>query len=266
MDYGALIQAAIGIVGELIASGKEDEAKAVYTRLQTEVAGIPLPPLEEIAAQQLGPSAMESVTTDPRLETAQMQALGGLDEVAQGGLGQVDKAQLNALMNQLSRRQRAGAAGIEADMAGRGLGGTAVDYATRAQLASDSNQQASEAAQGISAQALQNRLNAIGMKGELAGRIRGQSFGEKSKKAEAMDTINKINAGYRERAQYHNAGLPQQRFQNQLAKVGAQANPAAGIAGLQTRGADNTRGLYAGVGAAAGKWANSLDDDEDDKK
>jgi hypothetical protein len=257
MDYGALIQAAVSIVGELLAADKEDEAKALLTHLRTQVAGIPLPSLDEIKAQQLEKSQLDAYTADPRLEQAQMDTLGALGDVTKNGLADVDNAALNNIANRVNRRQRAGAAGIEADMAGRGLAGSGLDYATRAAMASDANQQLSEAGQNIGAEALQRRIQALGQRGELAGKIRGQGFDEAAKKAEAADTINRINAGMRERAQYYNANLPQQRFQNSLTKVGAMANPTNAVAAMNMQGANSTRDLYAGLGAAASRYTDS---------
>lgn len=251
----AAIQAVFGVIGELMANGKELEAKNIYKRMLMEAQGIELPAFEDIVAQQLGPSAMEGVTTDPALEAAQYDALGALGEVGQDGLAAVDEAALNRIANQVSRRSRGAQAGIEADMAARGLAGSGIDYGARLQDSSDANMRISEAGQNIGADALQRRIQALGMRGELGGKIRGQSFDEKSKKADATDTINRINAGMRERAQYHNANLPQQRFQNRLAKLGAQANPSMAQAGFHQGQGESQRGLWAGLGAAGSRMA-----------
>lgn len=266
MDYGALVQAIIGIVGEVMASGDKAEAKALLERMRTEFQNIPLPSLEEIEAQQVGPSAMEGITTDPTLEAAQYDSLGQLGDVAENGLAGVDKATLNRIANQVSRRQSAGVAGIEADMAARGLAGSGMDYAAREQLASDSNQRLSEEGQNIGADSLQRRLKAVFGRGEMAGKMRGQGFDEKATKAAAQDTANRFNATMRSDAQRHNANLPQQRFANQMQKTAAAANPTAALVANYNNNANDTRSAAAGYGAAAKKFVNSWDDDDEEKE
>src|SRR5690348_5897201 len=265
MDYGALIQAAIGAIGEALAKGERDKAEALLTRMRTEFEGIPLPNLEEIEAQTLGPSALESVRADPALEGAQYEALGQVGELADSGMGAQDRAALNAIANQAARRQRAGAAGIEADMAGRGLAGSGVDYATRAQLASDTNQRISEAGQNIAGDAANRRMQAILAKGDLSGRMRGQQYSEKANAANARDAIMRFNAQSRDSANRYNQAQRQQRFQNQVQKTGAIANPTNALASFNLQNAQDTRDAAAGYGRAAGKFANSWDDDEEEK-
>lgn len=265
MDYGALVQAAIALVGEALASGDKAEAKALLTRLRTQFEGIPLPDLEEIEAQTLGPSALEGIKADPTLEGEQYEALGQVDELSQTGTGIQDRAALNTIANQLGRRQRAGAAGIEADMAGRGLAGSGVDYATRAQLASDSNQRLSEAGQNIAGDAANRRFQAVMAKGDLSGRMRGQQYSEKANAAQARDAIMRFNAQSRDSANRFNQGQRQQRFQNQVQKTGAIANPTNALVGFKLQGAQDTQQAAAGYGRAAKKFVNSWDDDEEEK-
>lgn len=257
MDYGALIQAVLGIVGEFANAGKQQEAEALLQSLRTRFEGIQLPDLKDIQAEQLGPSAMEGVKTDPALESAQMESLGQLGDVSKTGLADVDTAALNRIGNQVARRQKAGMAGIESDMAARGQAGTGMEYAARAQAASDANQRLSEEGQNVGSDAILRRLQAVSQRGELAGRIRGQSFGEKSKVADAQDLINRLNAASRSQAQYHNANLPQQRFANQMQKTGAIANPTNALAGFKVNQGNDERNALAGYGAAAGQFANS---------
>ena len=265
MDYGALIQAVIGAIGELAAGGQRQKAEAMLRQMQTEFRDIPLPSLEEIEVQTLGPSALEGIKADPTLEGEQYEALGQVDELSQTGTGIQDRAALNAIANQLGRRSRAAAAGIEADMAGRGLAGSGVDYATRAQLASDSNQRLSEAGQNIAGDAANRRFQAVMAKGDLSGRMRGQQYSEKANAAQARDAIMRFNAQSRDSANRFNQGQRQQRFQNQVQKTGAIANPTNALVGFKLQGAQDTQQAAAGYGRAANKFVNSWDDDEEEK-
>lgn len=268
---GTIVQAIIGLIGESIAKGEREDAARMLAVMQQQFANIPLPSLEEIEAIQLGESEMEGVTTDPRLEASQYDALGGVSEIADDGMSAVDTAALNRIGNQVARRQKAGMAGIESDMAARGQAGTGMDYALRAQAASDANQRLSEEGQNVGAEAMQRRYRALMDQGDMSGKMRGQQFAEKSKKAEAADMISRLNAASRSQAQSYNATLPQQKFKNQLTKTAAVANPTNAMVGMKVDGANDTRNAFAQYGAAAGKAVESAsnyydDDDEEDKK
>lgn len=266
MDYGALVAAVVGLVGEALASGDKAEAKALLSRARTQFEGVPLPSLEEIEAQQLGPSALESVKADPTLEGEQYEALGQMDELSQTGTGIQDRAALNTIANQIARRQRAGAAGIEADMAGRGLAGSGLDYAARAQMASDANQRVSEAGQNLAGDAANRRAQAIMAKGDLSGRMRGQQYSEKANAAQARDSIMRFNAQSRDSANRYNQGQRQQRFANAMQKTGAIANPTNALVANYNNNAQDTRQMYGNLGAAVGTAVNSWADDEDEEK
>lgn len=259
MDYGALIQAIVGIAGEFVAGGEREKAEQLLRQARLDFQGIKLPELDEIEAQQLGPSALESVNVDPTLEAAQYDALGQVGDVAENGMPSADRAALNRIANQVNRRQRAGQAGIEADMAGRGLAGSGVDYATRAGMASDANQRLSEEGQNIAGESAQRRFNAILAKGDLSGRMRGQQYSEKANAAKARDDIMRFNAQMRDSNNRYNQGQRQQRFQNVMQKTGAVANPTNALAGFKVQSANDTRQAAAGYGQAAGKFVNSWD-------
>jgi hypothetical protein len=257
MDYGAIIQLAMSVIGEMANQGKQQEAQALLNSIRTKFEGIPLPDLKEIQAQQLGKSAYEDIHTDPTLEQNQMDALGQLSDVSKTGLADIDVANMNRIANQVARRQKAGMAGIESDMAARGQAGSGMDYALRAGAASDANQRLSEEGQNAQASALDRRFKAMLGRGEMAGKIRGQSFDEQSKKAEAQDLIARLNAASRDKAQYYNAGLAQQNFNNQMQKTGAIANPTNALAGFKVSQGNDTRNAFGGYGAAAGKAVDS---------
>jgi hypothetical protein len=258
MDYGAIIQLAFGVIGELIGSGKKAEAEAMLRRMQTEFEGIPLPSLEEIEAQQLGPSALEGVRADPTLEGEQYEALGQIDDISQNGLASADRAALNRLANMTARRQSAGMANVKQDMAQRGLAGSGMQYGAQMQNVQDSNQRLSEEGQNVAGDAAQRRMNAILAKGDLSGRMRGQQYSEKANAAKARDDIMRYNASMRDSTNRYNQSQRQARFQNQMQKTGAVANPTNALAGFKVQSANDTRNAMAGYGAAAGSAVNSM--------
>lgn len=257
MDYGAIIQMAIAAVGEALGSGEKAKAEKILRDLQRKFEDIPLPTLEEIEAQQLGPSALENVNVDPTLEKAQYDALGQVGEVADTGLGAADRANLNRLANMTARRESAGMANIKQDMAARGLAGSGMAYGAQLQNQQDANQRLSEEGQNVAGDSAQRRMQAILAKGDLSGRMRGQQYSEKANAANARDTIERINAGFRDSTNRYNQGQRQQRFQNQMQKTGAIANPTNALAGFKVQSANDTRNAAAGYGAAAGSFVDS---------
>jgi hypothetical protein len=104
---------------------------------------------------------------------------------------------------------------------------------------------------------LDRRFKAMLGRGEMAGKIRGQSFDEQAKKAEAQDLIERLNAASRSQADYRNAGLAQQNFNNQMQKTGAIANPTNALAGFKIQQGNDTRNAFTGYGQAAGKAVNN---------
>jgi hypothetical protein len=258
MDYGALIQAAVSIVGELLANGERGKAEALLSNMRAQFANIPLPNLEEIEAQQLGPSALEGIRADPTIEGEQYEALGQIDDISQNGLASADRAALNRLANMTARRQSAGMANVKQDMAQRGLAGSGMQYGAQMQNVQDSNQRLSEEGQNVAGDAAQRRMNAILAKGDLSGRMRGQQYSEKANAAKARDDIMKYNASMRDSTNRYNQGQRQTRFQNQMQKTGAIANPTNALAGFKVQQANDTRNAMAGYGAAAGSAVNSM--------
>lgn len=94
---------------------------------------------EMIEAINLGPSAMDQVSTDPRLKQAQLSALSKLMEIGEGG-GQTlqEKADLARMQTQVGQQERGSREALKQNMAARGMGGSGFELAS--QLA---NQQAS---------------------------------------------------------------------------------------------------------------------------
>jgi hypothetical protein len=253
----ALVQAVIGIVGELLAADQRDEAEALLGRMRTQFEGIQLPNLEEIEAQQLGDTALADIKADPTLEAAQYDSLGQLGDISETGLADADRAAMNRMANMTARRQKAGMAGIQQSMAQRGLAGSGLEYGARMQEAQDSNQRLSEEGQNVAGDAAQRRMNAILARGDMSGRMRGQQYNEKSEAAKARDAIARFNAASRDSASRYNQGQRQQRFANQMQKTGAIANPTNALAGFKAQSANDTRQFYGNMGAAAGEGVDS---------
>lgn len=238
------------LIGEFASADERRRAEALMNQTLREYEGLSPPDLAELQAEQLGPSAYEGIQTDPRARDAQYEALAQLQQLARsGGLNLQDRANLARANAEGARQASAARSGIAADMQARGQYGGGQQLAM--QLA---NQQAAAnrgAQTGLETAAMAQRrgLDSILEGGRLGGQLRGQEYDEKSRAAQARDMVSRYNADSRAGAARYNAMLPQQQFANKLQVTDAKARARGQRAGQHQQAADDTRALYAGVGA-----------------
>lgn len=251
---GALVgmsaQVLSGIVGELIAAGDREKAFRLLKQAYAET-DIPLPDLEKITAETLGPSAFDAIRMDPTLREAQMSTLDRLSQIdAEGGLLLADEANLNRLTGKATRAAAAQNAAVRNDMQARGVGGSGAELAMQLSNNQAQAERGSQAATDIAAQAQQRALEAIMARGNMAGDVRAQDYGEAARAAEAKDMIARYNAASRERANYHNADLGQQQFNNRMRRGQNRANAATNMAQYHSGEASRKAQMVGGAGNA----------------
>jgi hypothetical protein len=184
--------------------------------------------------QKLGPSAMDGVSTDPELRAAQQRALRRMQEVGDKGYTIEEEAAMNRIQGQNAQAERGRRESIMQDMQARGMGNSGATLAAQLQSASAANQNASEQSQDVAANAQRRALQAMAQSGDMAGRMRGQEFDEKSRVAAARDRVNEFNTGNAVKAQFQNNSgqnnFAQQRFGNygdvSSARTGVATNQA----------------------------------------
>jgi hypothetical protein len=237
------VSAGSSILANKAKNSSEEEARAILQAAQDEFGKVDIPTLEQLAADQLGPSALEGYTPDPKLQQAQLRALDKLQEVGDGGMTMQDQAVLNAAMGKVARTEGAGRNAIKGDMEARGTLGSGAELA----MSMANNQAASERAHqtglDVAGRAQQRALEAIMQRGGLAGQMRGQNFSEQERIAAAKDAIAKFNAVRRPDA-------AKTRAQLQLARAQGMAGMAPGIARTQTNQGQNDAAMIGGLGSA----------------
>lgn len=295
-----------GLMGANASAGDRAAAQAAYQRAYSQFDNINIPDTEKMRlalqeltqqgiitptaeqAEQLGISAMEGVTTDPRLRQAQMNALDTLAKMGEQGLTATDLASLNQMRRSVGGDAQARDASILQNMAARGVGGSGVELATRLAANQRAADIAAQQSDQLAAMAQQRMLAAVSQAGQLGGQIRGQEFGEQADKARAADMIAQFNAAQRagvqqrnvaglnaaqaanlaekqrvadtnvatrNAEQQYNKGLEQQRFNNQMALAGARSNALTGQAQQYQNQADSTAQMWAGLGRGVGEGA-----------
>lgn len=209
---------------------------------------------KQFAPEALGPSAMESVSTDPRTRAAQLSALEQLTGLSQGGLtdqAKMEMAQAQQMAGQQARAQREAAQGAAAR---RGIGGSGIDLATQAM--GDQNVYGQNYMAGMQGAAMseQARRSALEQMSGLAGQMRGQDFSEAAEKATAADRIKQFNAAARnnfnqnmmdakQNALSRNADVTQQAFNNRLNKQKLKSGARSDLYGHYSRIAQGGLGM-----------------------
>ena len=235
-----------------------------------EAIGIPTIEAQQIAlqspelvglleAEALGPSRLEQVEMDPRLQAAQMAALEGITGVAEaGGLDAQSRLNIEQGLGRVAGAEQARLQQLREDPTlGQGQ-----RLALQAQAVQGAGQSGKDIALQTAAQAQQARMAALGQQGSMASQMSQQQLALAGQKASAADAIAQFNAQNRQgvsaqnlaqrqsianqqaatknQQEMYNKGLIQQQFQNQVAK-------ATGVTGAQT----NLAKLYGDQAVAA---------------
>jgi len=264
MDYAALIAAVAGIIGGLVAAGKEGEAQQLRLKMVAQYGPEILPDLEKAVAEQAGDSQFADLAPDQRAQATQDEVSSQMSDIYDtAGQTSQDEAAYDVARRGVSQRASSNAGNIAISGARRGVGNSGVGAA----LASQSGQDELEALAGLNAQiAASGRdraLQALTARGGLATSQRGQSWNEASGKASAMDLMNRFNASQRQAAGMYNAGLPQQNFDNILRLNQARDGATAGVVGGLEKQGDDARQTAAGVGNSALSYGQAWDWSQD---
>lgn len=254
------------MLGEQKAGAQTAQQQAMLQQIYDELRNIPLPELERIVAEQLGPSAMEDVRSDPMQRQQQLEVMDELRNIFEGGGFNVeDRAAMSEAMNRANVQGGAQRRALASDFAQRGQLGSGARLALGNMDAQGAANRSSQMAQDIAARGEVRRRGALDKYGEMAGDVRRADFGEASARAGAADAASRWNASAREKAGYYNAGLPQQQFGNRVTRATGQQGAGGNLAKFYGDEAQGTRNQYANYGRAGAEAATAfLEDDEED--
>jgi hypothetical protein len=228
------------IAGAIVKAKGQKKAQEMLEKARDEYGNIKLPQLEKIVAEEMGPSFMESIKVDPAYKEAQMKTMDTLKEISdQGGLRLQDEAVLNKFMNRVGGEQTARAGRFQQEMSERGIGGGGAELAMRQADQAKGTQLESEQAMDRAAMAQNRALDAIMARGNMAGQMRGQEFGEQTTVASAKDKRTAEQATLREKAKYQNAGNDLTRYNAELARQHGKAGLTGTAAQVQLQGSQD---------------------------
>lgn len=164
-------------------------------------------------------SAMNRVSTDPRFQQAQMDALSSLQEIGnEGGLTAMDRAQLNQIQTEQDTAARGAREAIIQNAAERGLSGSGLELMSQMQNQQDSATRASQRGFDVAAQAQQRALAALQGAGDLGGQMQQTQFNQQADIARANDAINQFNTQNRQAVSNLNTQNKNQAAQANLAE------------------------------------------------
>lgn len=163
-----------------------------------------------LTTEDLGPSQMAGIQSDPKYKQAELAALRGLEDQAQNGFTARDRADMSRVQSQISQGHRGRMGAIQQNMQARGIGGGGMELAASLQSAQDANEIA--AMRGLEQEAtMQERKSAATRDlGSMSSSLQQRDFGQAAQQAQSADQIARFNKQNRNDATRYNVGNAQQ--------------------------------------------------------
>ncbi|MDX2015561.1 MAG: hypothetical protein SFW67_35540 [Myxococcaceae bacterium] len=245
----ALLGPIIGAIGRALAEGDFREARRLRQQIADSYGDNLLPVLDDLVAQEVGPSAFEALREDAGLRNEATSTMRELRNVYENeGMGAADEAAL-----QLA--QRAGsnqAAGQYQGLAAGARQRLGANSGVLAALYSQAGQQAAAVTgeQALQAQvsARQRALQALQAGGELARGIRSDDYRAASDKASSQDAISQFNAEARTRTALANNEVEQTRYGNRLTLLDRRNDALRDVADDYVNRGNQTVATASGIG------------------
>lgn len=229
-------------------------------------------------AEQLGGSALEEISLDPKAREAQLNALQSLQQYADEGMSDADKFGMEQMLGQVSAATKSNQANIEADMARRGMDSSGAALMGKMNAQQSGANTARQQAMQQAAQGQQNRMAALNQLANQSGQMQSQDFARQAQVGSAKDAIAQANAANRyqtnaanlsarqsienqrantanQQAQVGNQ-IAQQNFNNAYARTGAQGNVANSMSSIAAN-ADQGPSIGQTIGTIGGGIAGA---------
>lgn len=292
-----------GLIGQSQAAGAAKQSEDAAKRAAGAFEGISLPDIEKMKlaleeyaitgeynplveqALQLGPSALEQVSVDPRLRQNQMQALQAVADKSQTGLSQADLAAFELARRNSGSAEQSRQQQILQNLAQRGQAGGGAEIAMRAISSQEAADRQALQDLEMAGRQEQARMAALQSLSQMSGNLRNQDYGEEANLAAARDAMSKFNTmntqdvnqrnitsrnqaqqqnlanqqrvaesnvNLANQQQQFNKGLLQQQFQNQIQRAGGVASGQQNLSNMYGNQAANTQAGYSNIGNAVG--------------
>ena len=258
---------------------KQYQNVAVPTTASETVSNLPQETVQgtvnpnQIQAVNQAGSAYNNISLDPATRQAQINALGQYSNIANtGGLDANAKLALQQAMDQANIQSQGAQGAIQNQAQAMGQGGGDFALTQRAIAAQGASNTGAEQGLQTAVMAEANRENALNQMANIGGQVNASDYGQAATAAGAQNKINAANQGFQNQANvgnvannmmgqqfnvsnaqgvnaantqanqgnvYYNAGLPQQQFNNEMAKAGGMAGVNSQQAGIAQQAAQN---------------------------
>lgn len=294
-----------GIMGNKAAKKQSAAAQAMFNAQMARLEGLQIPDIEkqkivlkELSSQgvftpeqeqaiQQQITEMESISVDPRLKAAQMNALQTLSQMGQTPFDATEKAEMNQMRREVAGQEEARQKSILQSLAQRGMLGSGQELAQRLSSSQGSADRASQQSDALTAMAQRRMLESVAQAGNMATNMNTQEFDQQAQTKRAQDVINQFNTqnsrdvqmrnigaknvagadalankqriadeniATQNKQEMYNKGLLQQKFENEYRKATGAASAYGDQAGRLydqvANKAQSTMNMYSGAGQA----------------
>ena len=250
---GPGIQAGSGLLAYLASMPDRRRAEQLLEQAAGSLGSLSIPELEQINAEELGPSAFENIQANPEAIAAQREGLARLGELSKRGYGIEDLAAQTEALRRSGRQEQAGRQRILADAAARGQSGAGTTLAAMLANQQGAAERGADIGLQTGANAQRRMYEALLARNQAAANLRGQDFQEQAQKAQARDMIARYNADARRSATAQRNANTQWRYGAQRQQAADKLAGAQMQAGIYGNRADQLAGLISGVGSGVGQ-------------
>lgn len=148
---------------------------------------------EDVPLLTQDPSTLESFLEDPEVVASQLQSMKKMEQLGEGKLTDVDRANMAQQMQMEAQQERANREAILSNARSRGVAGSGLEMAAQLQGEQEAANRASRAATDVNVAAQNRGIQALSQAGQMAGNIRSQEMDVAARKAAAQDAINQFN-------------------------------------------------------------------------
>lgn len=298
-----------GIAGQAASSGARSNAEADAKRALETIQGVNLPDIEKMrlalegyqnvgsltpqmeAASLLGETNLANIQQDPKFNQYTMDALKKMADVSERGLTEVDRAQLQQMLNANATQNQANQKAILENRQARGMGGSGDELAAALSSAQSSANRGSNEAMQLAALAAQRKMDATSNLGSMVQAAQNADYQRQAALQGQRDAIAEFNArqqqgvqqrnvgsqnaaqlrnlenqqnlsnrnvDLRNQQQQFNRGLEQQQFGNAMQRAGALSGAYQGMSNFNQNQANATANMYSGIGRGAAGIAGAM--------
>lgn len=247
----AMIASSVGapLIGSLFGAGNDARAREQQEAALAEYLGISVPELRELAPQLLGQTNLAGVSTDPRFDAYQDEALARLSEKGRaGGLDATARARMEEARLDAASQAKANRESILSSARARGTLGTGEELTAMLQSEQASADRERMAGLATLSDAEERALQAISATSSMAGERQARQWNQRAQVATAQDRIDEFNASTANDFARYNDQQRWQQFDGSMRLADGRSRARLGMADYEERQGERDRQMWGGIG------------------